>query len=124
VHRLSPQTFGCDELDPAGLAGGNAEHNASVLRKVLAGLHIGHGERYEAVLRAAAMTAALGLELIQPGEFEPGRLPEQFRRAVNAARDGSGALTLHRWREVSHATVDADLSELASKSPAEFVGVE
>jgi anthranilate phosphoribosyltransferase len=50
-------------LDPEGLAGGDAAHNAAIMRKVLAGHHVGHGERYEAILQAAAMTAALGLEL-------------------------------------------------------------
>ena len=61
---LTPRTFATDETDPAGLAGGDAAHNAAVLRRVLAGRDVGPGERHAAVLHAAAMTAALGLELL------------------------------------------------------------
>ncbi|MGE5182641.1 MAG: anthranilate phosphoribosyltransferase, partial [Acidobacteriota bacterium] len=42
---FTPRTFGVDEVDPEGLAGGDAAHNATVLRKVLAGHHVGRGER-------------------------------------------------------------------------------
>ncbi|HLL24900.1 MAG TPA: anthranilate phosphoribosyltransferase, partial [Kofleriaceae bacterium] len=57
ARTLRPKDFGCDELDAAGLAGGDAAENALVMRKVLAGHHVGHGERYEAILQASAMTA-------------------------------------------------------------------
>ena len=63
---LSPARFGCGELDPAGLIGGDAGHNAAILRDLLAGRQVGPGERYEAVLQAVAMTAALSLELLDP----------------------------------------------------------
>lgn len=103
---LTPRTFGVDEVDPAGLAGGDAAYNAGVLRTVLAGERIGHGERYEAVLRAAAMTAALGLELLEPGVLDLDRLPDQMTRATTVASDGAARLVLHTWREVSQGATD------------------
>ncbi|CAN5907502.1 anthranilate phosphoribosyltransferase [soil metagenome] len=121
---LTPKQFGIDEVDPGGLAGGDAAHNATILKKVLAGVQIGHGERYEAVLRASAMTAALGLELLESGALDLDRLPDQFVRAATVAADGAGRLALHRWVEASGAPLDADLSDLATRTAAEFVGVE
>ena len=123
-RELTPRQFGCDEVDPAGLAGGDAAHNASVLRKVLGGAQVGHGERYEAVLHAAAMTAALGLELLEPGPLDLARLPAQLARAREAALDGSGRLALYRWAEASQAPAGTDLSELAARTAEEFRGVE
>jgi anthranilate phosphoribosyltransferase len=125
---LTPAMFGCDEVDPAGLAGGDAAHNAAVLRKVLAGREVGRGERYEAVLHAAAMTAALGLALLEPGALDLDRLPDQLTRAKAAALDGSARLVLHKWQEVSRAPLGADLGELATllatKTARDFAGVE
>lgn len=121
---LSPSHFGCTELDPAGLAGGDASFNANVLRQVLAGHHVDRGERHEAVLLAAAMTAALGLELLEPGAFDLDRLPDQAIRARTVAIDGAARLALYRWREASRADLRADLSELAARTAAEFAGVE
>jgi len=119
---LSPAQFGVDELDPAGLAGGDSAHNANVVRKVLAGQHVGHGERYEAVLRTSAMTAALGLELLETGTMDLERLPDQYVRASTVAVDGAARLVLHKWREVSQGTGDA--AELAGLNAADFKGVE
>jgi len=120
---LVPAQFGVDEVDPAGLAGGDATHNANVVRKVLAGQHVGHGERYEAVLRASAMTAALGLELLETGALDLSRLPDQYVRASTVAVDGAARLVLHKWREVSQGTI-GDTEELAALSAADFKGVE
>jgi len=124
VHALRPKHFGCDEVDPAGLAGGDRAHNATMMRKILAGHHVGHGERFEAALHASAMTAALGLELLETGELDLDRLPDQFIRARTVAIDGAARLVLHKWREASTAPLDADLSDLATTSAAEFEGVE
>jgi anthranilate phosphoribosyltransferase len=124
THMLRPKHFGCDELDPAGLAGGDAAHNASVMRKILAGQLIGHGERFEAILQASAMTAALGLELIESGALDLDRLPDQYIRAHTVAVDGAARLALYRWQEASAAPPGADLSELARKTAADFIGVE
>ena len=120
---LTPRAFGIGEVDPAGLAGGDATFNAGVLRKVLAGHLIDHGERLEAVLHASAMTAALGLELLEP-VFELPRLPAQYKRAVQSIRTGAARLVLHKWREVSQASADTSVDDLAQLTPAEFAGVE
>jgi anthranilate phosphoribosyltransferase len=121
---LTPASFGLDDADPAGLAGGDAAFNAGVLRKVLAGREIARGERLDAALRAAAMTAALGLELLDPGPIDLARLPDRYARAARTALDGSARLVLHKWREVSRAGLDADLAALGALVPADFVGVE
>ena len=121
---LTPKRFGLDEVDPAGLAGGDAAHNANILRKVLAGHQIDHGERLEAVLHAGAMTAALALELLEPGHLDLDRLPDQTIRAMTVARDGEARLALHRFTEASHAPLDADLSDLLTRTAADFRGVE
>lgn len=118
---LSPQSFGADEVDPAGLAGGDAALNAAAIRGVLAGQKIGRGERYEALLAAAAMTAALGLELLEPGPLALERLPAQLQRARAAATGGEGALALYRWQRASRAPADADLADLAARTAAEAV---
>jgi anthranilate phosphoribosyltransferase len=103
ARALTPEQFGIAACDPAGLAGGDATHNAAVALKVLAGEEIGPGERYEAVLHAAAMTAALGLELLESGSLDLGRLPDQFVRAATVARDGAGRGVLERWIAASTA---------------------
>ncbi len=101
TYELTPKDFGCDEIDPAGLAGGDAMHNASVLRYTLAGQLVGHGEPNEAFLQAAAMTAALGLALLD-GAFSLLTLPDHYARAREVAFDGTGTAVLHRWRDASH----------------------
>lgn len=120
---LTPRSFGVDELDPDGLAGGDAAHNAAIVKKVLAGHQTDHGERLEAVLRAAAMTAALGLELLEP-VFDLHHLKAQYERAVATTKNGSARLVLHQWREASQAPLDADLAELSALRPSDFAGVE
>jgi anthranilate phosphoribosyltransferase len=122
--QLSPKSFGVAESDPAGLAGGDATFNANVLRKVLAGHEIGDGQRYEAVIRAAAMTAALGLELLEPSTLDLDRLPAHYERAVACVRSGEARLVLHKWREVSKATLGENLDNLASLKASDFIGVE
>jgi anthranilate phosphoribosyltransferase len=121
---LTPKSFGIAEHDPAGLAGGDSTHNASVLRRVIAGHDVAQGQRYEAVLAASAMTAALGLELLEESVLDLGRLPEQYRRAAATATNGAARLALHKWREVSQNPGNTDFAELARLSPADFVGVE
>jgi len=121
---LTPAMFRCDDVDPAGLAGGDAAYNAAIMRKVLAGRDVGRGERHAGILHAAAMTAALGLELLEDGELTLDRLPDQFARARAAALDGSARLVLHKWHEASRAHPAADLSALAARTAGEFAGVE
>jgi anthranilate phosphoribosyltransferase len=102
---LTPKSFGCDDLDPAGLAGGDAAHNAQVIRNVLAGDLIGHGEPHEAFVTAAAMTAALGLAVLDPSDQVDiaSRLPAEFVRTRATLSDGSAAQVVERWREASQA---------------------
>jgi anthranilate phosphoribosyltransferase len=121
---LTPEMFRCEEVDPAGLAGGDAAYNAAVMRRVLAGRDVARGERHAGILHAAAMTAALGLELLESGDIDLGRLPDQFARARSAALDGSARLVLHKWHEASRAHAEADLSALATRTAGEFAGVE
>jgi anthranilate phosphoribosyltransferase len=124
VVALSPASFGQAELDPEGLAGGDAAHNAGVLRQVLAGRQIGRGERYEAALLAAGMTAALGLELLEPGALDLARLPAQYARATQAAMTGAARLVLHKWCAASGAAGEGDLAALDALTAADFAGVE
>ena len=119
VRTLTPASFGLGDLDPDGLAGGDAAHNAGVLRAVLAGRETGAGQRYEAALNASAMTAALGLALLEPGPLALARLPEQLARARQTTLDGTARLVLHKWRVASTAAADADLSALAALTPGD-----
>jgi anthranilate phosphoribosyltransferase len=121
---INPRSFGVTDLDPAGLAGGDAAFNAGILRKVIAGHDVDTGQRYHAVLQAAAMTAALGLELLESDVLDLGRLPDQYRRAASTVKTGTARLVLHKWREVSQRTDGADYGQLSRLSPADFVGVE
>ncbi len=93
---LSPKSFGLADVDPAGLAGADIAHNAQVIRDVLAGRDIGPGERLEAALHAAGMTAALGLALLEAA-LDLGRLPAQYERA----RSAHGGESLARWSAVT-----------------------
>lgn len=101
AYTLAPKQFGIGDIDPAGLAGGNATYNAGAMRDVLAGRHVGKGERLEAFLQASAMTAALGLELLEPGVLDLDRLPDQYIRARTVAVDGAAHATLVKWQQAS-----------------------
>jgi anthranilate phosphoribosyltransferase len=114
VHTLSAASFGADEVDPAGLAGADAAFNAGVLTDVIHGHHTARGERLEAALTASAMTAALGLELLEPGALDFARLPAQFARARAVTGNGAARLVLHKWRLASQAAPDADLTAVAA----------
>jgi anthranilate phosphoribosyltransferase len=103
IRTLTPRDFGVSDLDPAGLKGGDAAYNAGVLTAVLAGVDVGPGQRNAAALRAAALTAALGLELLETGGLDLDRLPDQYIRAVTVATDGAAQSVLERWREASRA---------------------
>jgi anthranilate phosphoribosyltransferase len=89
---ITPRDFGCGDGDPGALAGGDAAHNARVMRAVLDG-----PARNDVFLDAAAMTAALGLELLEPGALDLDRLPDQFIRARAVATDGAAARVLDTW---------------------------
>ncbi|HEY1553897.1 MAG TPA: anthranilate phosphoribosyltransferase [Kofleriaceae bacterium] len=92
---LRPGDFGLADADPAGLAGGDAAHNAGVSRRLLAGEPLG------AVVHAVAMTAALALALVDPGPLELGRLPERTALARAVLADSRAAAVLERWIEAA-----------------------
>ena len=110
MHELAPRHFGCDEIDPVGLAGGDATHNAIVLRATLAGQLVGHGEPHEAFLQAAAMTAALGLCLLAPGKLDLSKLAD----ALHLAR---------RTRKVVRQNLVLSFAVLAVLVPGALFGV-
>jgi len=96
-HRLDPLELGIPRASLADLRGGDAQHNAGVLRDVLGGKR---GPVRDAVLlnAAAALVAVDGAGR--------GPLPELFEpalREVEAAVDGGAAdAVLRRWVEVSN----------------------
>jgi anthranilate phosphoribosyltransferase len=123
VLELEPSHFGLEEVDPAGLTGGDAAHNASVMRCVLAGQGIDKGEPLRAAHNAGAMTAALALELLEPrATFSRDALPRQVLRASSTLLEGHAALALHQLREASRAPLGADLSALRDLDPDDFAG--
>jgi anthranilate phosphoribosyltransferase len=84
-YRLTPHDFGLDERDPAELAGGDAQHNAGIVRAILGGAH-------SAVRNVVIMSAAATLRLT-------GAAPDLragARRAAAALDDGSALVLLER----------------------------
>ncbi len=95
-------------------------HNATILRRCSPATDRPR-RALEAVLRAAAMTAALGLELLEPS-VSLGGCPTQYARAARRRRTGAARLVLHRWAEVSQRR-STPTSGLARCIPAaEFSG--
>lgn len=91
-RHITPADFGLDEIDPAGLAGADAEHNAGVARKLFA------GER-GAVRTAVIMEAAVALTAAGAADgFEAGAA-----RAAEVLDSGAAAATLDAWATLSHA---------------------
>jgi anthranilate phosphoribosyltransferase len=99
TYELSPRDFGLVDVDPAGLAGGDATHNAAILRRVLGGDAIGAGEALEAVANAACMTAALAMRVTR------GLAVDDLRAGTAAARetlhDGRATRVLDSWIRIS-----------------------
>ncbi len=94
---LTPRDFGLEEVDPAGLAGGEASDNAAILRRVLGGEGIGVGQELRAAANAAVLTAALALVAI--GVAADRR--EGVERAEAALRSGKAAAVLADWARLS-----------------------
>jgi anthranilate phosphoribosyltransferase len=98
TRTVTPVDFGFGDVDPAGLAGGDAAENAGILRRVLAGEAVGPDEALRAPFQAAVMEAALALLVTgivrdeKQGAFE----------AAAAIRDGRAARVLDRWAGLSH----------------------
>jgi anthranilate phosphoribosyltransferase len=103
-YRLAPADFGLEEVDPAGLRGGDAADNAAILRRVLACDGIAAGGELRAAANAAVMTAALALQAI--GLADGCRAGAAL--AAEALRAGRAAAVLARWAAVSQETADGD----------------
>ncbi|HET7304273.1 MAG TPA: anthranilate phosphoribosyltransferase, partial [Segeticoccus sp.] len=98
-HTIDPAELGIDRHPLSALRGGDAAHNAEVVRSLLA------GER-GAVRDAVLLNAGVGLALTRPdrgtghGEFVP-HLREAMDRAEQAIDSGAAADVLHRWVEAT-----------------------
>ncbi len=90
VREVTPADFGLDEMDPAGLAGGEPSYNAEVARKVLAGEP--GAPRTAAIMEAAVALVAAGAA----ADFAQGAT-----RAAKAIDDGAAADTLTRWAKIT-----------------------
>jgi anthranilate phosphoribosyltransferase len=102
TYEVEPRTFLVEDADPAGLAGGDAAHNAAIIRRVLAGEAIGSGEELAAVFNAAVMTAALAVMVLGLGV--PGSIaaaPDARAIARDAVLDGRAAKVLATWARLS-----------------------
>ncbi len=95
--RFDPLTIGIPRSEPADLRGGEPDHNAAVVRSVLAGER---GPVRETVLLNAG--AAL---VAESGAAEPARLSEAladgYARAAAAVDSGAAAALLDRWTRAS-----------------------
>jgi anthranilate phosphoribosyltransferase len=86
---VTPEDFGLPRVPAEALRGGDASHNAAVLRGILAGEP--HPARPGIILNAAA---ALVVALDLP-------LQEAARRAEEAIASGRALSTLERWKEIA-----------------------
>jgi anthranilate phosphoribosyltransferase len=89
--------FGFEDVDPAGLAGGEAVDNAAALRKVLAADGVRTGEARRAPFVAAVMEAAMALVAIGAAtDFHDGA-----GIAGYAIHSGAAARVLATWARLS-----------------------
>jgi anthranilate phosphoribosyltransferase len=93
--QVDPRALGLPPARPEDLRGEDAEFNASVVRRLLAGEQ---GPVRDAVLLNAG--AALAIHADEPGTFED-RLAAGIERARGAIDSGKAEATLERWVEVS-----------------------
>jgi anthranilate phosphoribosyltransferase len=90
VSEVTTADFGLQEHDPKGLAGGDAEQNAQIARRTLAGE--AGAVRAAVVMEAAVALTACGVA----SDFRDGA-----SRAAAAIDDGTAVSTLERWVELS-----------------------
>jgi anthranilate phosphoribosyltransferase len=94
-HRVDPSAFGLDRAPLEALRGGDAVHNADVVRRLLAGET---GPVRDAVLlNAGAALAVHGA----PGEPLEAALAVGLERAREAVDSGAAAALLERWVAVT-----------------------
>ena len=92
---VDPSAVGIALARPEDLRGGDAQHNADVVHRVLAGEQ---GPVRDAVL----LNAAAGLAVYdEPGATVEDALPAAFARAAEAVDSGAAADLLTRWVEAS-----------------------
>jgi anthranilate phosphoribosyltransferase len=92
-----PSSLGLPTASVADLRGGDAAHNAAVVRAVLAGEH---GPIRDIVLLNAA--AALAAEAGVPGpDAVTATLADGYGRAREAVDSGAASILLDRWIQVS-----------------------
>ena len=101
-HLMTPRHFGFEECDPAGLAGGSADDNATILHAVLGNDGVRVGGPRRAVFTAAVMEVALALYAIGRADD----LRDGVARATAVVSDGSAARLLARWAVASHHAED------------------
>jgi len=94
---VDPASVGIAISRPEDLRGGDAQHNARVVRRVLEGEK---GPVREAVLLNAASALAV---YDQPGGTVDEALPAAYARAEEAVDTGAAAAVLMRWLEASAA---------------------
>jgi len=94
LREIGPADFGLAEDDPAGLAGGDAAHNAAVTRAVLGGQ--AGPVRTAVVMAAGAALLACALA---------GDLREGAERAAAAIDRGDALRTLEAWARLSREPV-------------------
>ena len=90
THEVTPQDFGLQDADPAGLAGGDAVENAAIARRILGG-ETG-AARNAVIMEAAVALRAAGVV----GDFRAGA-----EAAAEAIDSGKATDTLARWVAVS-----------------------
>ncbi len=96
--QLDPADLGVPRADPADLVGGDAAHNAQVVRDVLAGQP---GPVRDVVLVNAA--AALVAEAKPSSDDLTGQFEAQLGRAAAAIDSGAAETLLKRWVEATRA---------------------
>lgn len=101
---LDPTVFGLARASAEDLRGADAETNANVVRRLVAG---DRGPVRDAVVlnAAAAIVAESGVSAVSgsSGETLNDRFAEAIERAGRAIEDGSATVTLDRWIQVSQA---------------------
>jgi anthranilate phosphoribosyltransferase len=94
-HVVDPLDLGIPRGTAEGLRGRDAQYNADVVRRVVAGEP---GQVRDAVVLNAG--AALAIHAAEPGSIEE-RLARGIERATEAIDSGRAKATLERWVEVS-----------------------
>ena len=98
-----PSALGLPEASVSDLRGGDAAHNASVARAVLAGQP---GPVRDIVLLNAAAALAATVGVAGPGAVVPA-LTDGYARAAEAVDTGAASALLDRWVQVSRRLVPA-----------------